>query len=282
MKNSFNYPVSRKTQFFLSLPELKGDINKIFDFVAEEDTRTISQVFNQGVDINFDVDAPNKLNMFNWSITAHRVCNPYFLELMFIHKRQDIKEDGQKVFNASCHYGDTRHIDIFMKRYETYQWDLFEGMKHAIKSDNLANFYYLKLYTSLKQEQKLELFEKATSSYVTAPRIISYIHSNWNIPITKEKLLEVIETHFCSTLSLITKLYLIDGGKPFLITNESIQKVLERTSDRLQNLEILQLVGFELETSLEEISKKDLPRPGCTMYYTRNNLNNLNNLIDEV
>lgn len=262
------FPLTEKTQFYL---KKSPDVNRVFNMVAEEDARTIQQVFDQGVDINFDVLEPNKLNIFNWCLTAHRVCNPHFLELMFKHHRSDIPTDGQGVFESACAYGDTRHIEVFMKYQKSLDcaWNVLEGMKHTLWRDNLANFHHLFLYKSLTDEETLELFEKATSSFYMCPKIIQYLVSGLGAQITKEKLVKCIETHFCETLSVLVRLYLRNGGEPFPITLDSIYKIISNTSDRIQKLEMLETVGFELEISLEELKQRqDLPKPSYSMYFS--------------
>jgi hypothetical protein len=239
-----------------------GSIDKAFFQAKHEDSSTLNQIYREGVDINFDVDTPNKLNMFNWSVTAHGVCNPYFLEMMFLYNREDIKVDGQHVFEFSCQYGDTRHIDVFMRRYVEYKWDIFKGMKAATRGNNFANLHHLNFYYHSSPENIIELWDLAFISQST--KIVTYITIMTDIKVTEEDLMRNIRDSFLDMLVVILNTYLDQGGKRFKITRDIVDYILSRTDDRFYKLEYLKGHGFEVEDLGEIKSMKETDLPKCS------------------
>lgn len=260
-------PITAKAKLFL---DSNPTPNEAFDKAKWEDRQTIACIFNEGVDINYDVDKPNKLNMFNWSITAHGACDPYFLELMFKHGRSDIPTDGQKVFEAACEWGDSRHIEVFMKYDTKYRWNLFEGIKKSIRQDNVVNLHHLLMYHArITEEERLEMWNLATGNFIHGTRTLVYMVGFYGCNVSKETLMGSILNHFGDTLGIIIYVYL-KTDKPFKITSDIVEIVLRRTHDRLYKLALLNGYGFEVEgyEKIKAEGEANLPKPEMTMYYT--------------
>lgn len=249
----------------------KGDINLAFSKAICEDSQTLKSIYNQGVDINFDVENANKSNMFYRCITAHGVCDPYFLELMFRFEREDIDVDGQKVFDMACAYGDNRHIDIFMKRHHIYKWNVFSGMKQATNGGNLANLHHLIMFHALNDEELKILFELSSSR---DKKIITYLCCNYVIVISKEILLGIIINSFYDDLSVIIPFYFAQkNNDPFEIDSENVKLILSGTSDRMEKLELLNQLGFKIDnySEIKEMANKDpnsLPKTSKRRFYS--------------
>lgn len=244
-------------------------VNEAFNRAKWEDSQTLNAIYDEGVDINYDVDAPNKLNMFSWSITAHGACDPHFLELMFTHDRSDIDCDGQKVFESACKWGDPRHIEIFMKRFRKYQWNLFEGMKSAIQQDNRTNLHHLLMYITPSDEERDKMWELATDEFISGTKTLTYMVRFFGYDISRDTLTSSIVHHFGNTLSIVIALYLITDT-PFKITRDTIKKLLLSTHDRMYKLDILNEYGFEIEDyeKIKAEGETTLPKPSKTMYYS--------------
>jgi hypothetical protein len=258
-------PPTWKAQWYL---DKYSDVNEAFNKAKWEDGDTLRSIYDQG---GVDVNAPNKLNMFNWSITAHGVCDPYFLELMFKHNREDIKTDGQKVFEAACEYGDTRHIEVFMKRHNEYKWDLFKGMKSTIGRDNRNNFHHLLMYKGLSDEEVTEIWNRACGEYISGVKIFEYMVCFYNCIVTKEQLIQCMIYHFCDTLIPILKTYL-KSNEPFNLDKDLIEEILTKTNDRIYKLEMLNKFGFKVD-NLEEIKSRNLSKASINRWIELNTIN---------
>ena len=263
----FKRPLTKKAKWYL---EQHSSVNDAFNFARFEDRATLNSLYDAGVNINCDIDAPNKLNMFNWSITAHGACNPYFLELMFKYGRKDIETDGQKVFEMACAYGDTRHIEIFMSRQKEYEWDLYECMKSAVMRGNVSNLHHLLLYKQPTKEEKCELWDYECGNFSANTKMLLYMYQFWGCDtITKEKLTEIIPRHFCDVLIFFVRLYL-EKNEPFTITTDIVQNILGSTDDRMIKLQYLIEKGFEVEQydNIKNTPEEELPKPSKRRYYS--------------
>ena len=143
-------------------------------------------------------------------------------------------------------------------------------MKNAIHSDNIANFHHMTLYCKLSSDMISELWESATDICAHDNKIILYMIFMYNRIATEEKLLYSIEHHFGNVLSALITGYTQAGNKPFLITNDTVDKILKSTSDHMYKLELLNGNGFEIENydKIKSDGEKDLPRPTSTRYVT--------------
>lgn len=258
-------PISSKAKIYID--KANSDINDAFSSAKFDDNETIKCIYSQGVDINFDVDSPNNLDMFSWCVTAHGACNPYFIELLFRFEREDIDKKGQDVFNMSCAYGDTRHIDVFMKRYSIYKWNIFNGLRQTVMHNNLSNLRHLTMYYMPTDEEIKELFRLAYD-FGGYPQIILYLYYNYNIKINKEMLLDVMINQFIDTLHIMIALYIEQGESPFDIDKNIITQILSKTSDRLQKIKLLHNLGFHIEDYDNVINQdtKTLPKPTITRH----------------
>ena len=258
--------ITDKAKFYL---DKYPNVNEAFSHAKTEDRVTLESIYRQGVDINYDLDAPNKMNMFNWSITAHEVCSPYFLEAMFNYGRKDIATDGQKVFEFACRFGDSRHIAIFMKYRDTYKIDIFQGMRSAVSGRNRDNLHYLTLYKRLSKEEVSILWDLACGFSCTVP-VLLYMSEWIGCIVTKEKLIEHIPTLFFESFSVFVSLYLFSKEEPFEIEKDLVDKIIKGTDDRILKLHFLEGAGFKVE-NFEEIvgtPEKDLPKASCSRYCT--------------
>lgn len=258
--------ITDKAKFYL---DKYPEVNEAFNHAKTEDRSTLESIYRQGVDINYDLNAPNKLNMFNWSITAHQVCSPYFLEAMFNYGRKDIATDGQHVFEHACRFGDSRHIAIFMKHRDTYKIDIFQGMRSAVSGRNRDNLHYLTLYKRLSKEEVSILWDLACGFSCTVP-VLLYMSEWVGCIVTKEKLIEHMPTLFFESFSVFVSLYLFSKGEPFEIEKDMVNKIIKGTDDRILKLHFLEGAGFKVE-NFEEIKntpEKDLPKASCSRYCT--------------
>lgn len=248
-----------------------GNINAAFVQAMCEDDATIKNIYMHGVDINFDIDNQSnansdkelKSNLFHDCINAWRVCNPYFLEMMFRFEREDIDTNGQYVFKMACAYGDNRHIDVFVNKYNIYKWDIFDGMKFAVMHNNLANLNHLIMYYTPNCKEINALF-KLAYDHSDDPKIVSYLYCKYDIVITKEILIDVIINCFIDVLSIVLSFYSNqkhEDNQKFIIDKDIIAKVLTRTHDRFIKLKILDKYGFSVENLNEIIANKSLPVP---------------------
>lgn len=259
-------PLTKKAKMYIDGAK---SINEAFNDAKCEDFATLNSIYNEGVDINFDVDAQNEMNMFKWSITGHNVCSPDFLELMFTKGRSDIPKLGQHLFESACERGDPRHIEVFMKRNEEYKWNLFEGMKSAVNGDNRTNFHHLLMYENLDDFQTDELWNRACGDYIHGYQVMLYMNFYFNCTVSQERMSSCIVLRFNDTLHAMMTLYLKDN-KPFKIDNDMVLKILGSTEDRISKLKLLDKYGFEIE-GLEKIlatDENDLPKPSCRRYIT--------------
>ena len=304
LNGTYKKPLTEKAKMYINK---YPSINEAFSRAKYEDSETLESIYNEGVDINFDVNVPNGMNMFRCSINAHGVCDPHFLKMMFTHGRMDIKTDGQHVFEMVCGYGDVRHIEVFMDHYDEtgagsgndfqetssvdgvsnhegfksnidyfksasgFKWDIFAGMDKAVMTDNRTNFHHLMMYYAPLSVTELEkLWDRASGSYIHGTKTLIYMMHFLNCTITEEKVLNSIINHFIDALAVILHVYLRDGGKPFKIAKDVVDKILSGTSDRMHKLALLSKNGFEIE-GYEEIKNVDeatLPRPSCSRYVT--------------
>lgn len=248
-----------------------SNINEAFKEARFEGKSTLDSIYREGVDINFDVDIPNKLNMFHCSVTAHGACDPYFLELMFKHGRKDLISDGQNVFEMACAYGDTRHVDVFAKKQEKYKWDLFKCMKATIIwRSNISNLHHLCLYYQPSKEQINELWDSACGGFSSDKDMLLYMYQFFEcVRITKEKLIDVMPHHFIETLIVLVCVYLGEENKPFMITTDLVQKILQGTNDRMVKLAFLNEKGFEIEyyDNIKMTPETELPKASCRRFY---------------
>jgi len=182
--------------------------------------------------------------------------------------REDIKTDGQHVFEMCCAFGDTRHIEVFMKRYHQYQWDIFRGMRYAVLHNNITNLHHLTMYHTPNNDELEILWDLATGGFLGGTRVSIYLMHMFEVKIKKEKLSEKIKNYFIDMLEIMLESYLKQGGEPFKITKEMVDEILKGTDDRLYKLDLLHSMGFEVE-GLEEIKKideKDLPKSSARRY----------------
>lgn len=261
-----NTEISKKAQLYID--EAKGDIDEAFRLAMSEDFRTLRSIYNQGVDLNYDVGKPNGLNMFNWSITAHGVCSTSFLEYMFKFERRDLEEYQQKVFEMACGYATPKHIDVFIKYVGLDKLDLFYGIWNAILNNNLINLHYLMLYY---EPEKLKENAVKLMKLVDNPSICMYLVTKCHLPVTQEILLESLSRRFYETFKYILLSYLELGGKSFELTSDMIKEAM-CTTDRLDKLQLLVDHGFT-GINIDELKKleKDglLKEPSIRRYYTR-------------
>jgi len=258
-------PLTPKAKWYI---DRYPDINKAFNEARCEDPYTLNSLYAEGVDINYDISASNKCNMFNCSITAHTVCNPYFLELMFKHRRKDIYTDGQKVFEMACAFGDAHHIAIFVKYRDEYKIDIILGMRSAVSHRNRDNLHHLLIYQSPKKEEISELWDIACGFSSDVPMLL-YMIKFFECTITEEKLIECMPYNFYETFTVLINLYLREG-KPFNITTEILQNILKGTNDRMIKLDFLSEKGFEIEylENIKNTDENELPKPSMSRYYT--------------
>jgi len=265
-----NTTITKKAQLYID--EAKGDINEAFRLAMSEDYRTLRSIYNQGVDLNYDVGKCSGpfvgLNMFNWSITAHGVCSPEFLEYFFRFERKDIKEYQQKLFEFACSYATPKHIDIFMKYVGRDNLDIFDGVYYAILNSNLTNLHHLILFYD---PTKLKENEKKLMGLVDDPTICSYLVTQFGFQVSQEILLKTLENKFYETFKGILGHYLKSGGKPFELNSEMIKEALT-TSDRFSKLELLLESGFT-GIKIDELKKLEkegiLKEPSIKRYYSR-------------
>lgn len=202
--------------------------------------------------------------MFNWSVTAPGACDPYFLECMFEYGRRDISADGQRVFETICAYGDPRHIEVFMKRHKEHNWNLFKGMKSAVNQDNRTNFHHLLMYVSVSGEEISKLWNVACGEYRHGTEVFTYMQYFYKCEITKEQLIKCIIHRFHDTLEPLIKQYL-QSNEPFDIDKNIVNKIIKTTEDRLDELELLNNLGFKIK-GYQEIKDAKLPRASTTRY----------------
>lgn len=235
------------------------DVNEAFNNAKTEDKDTLKLIYKQGVDINYDLNAPYNINMFNWSILGDEVCNPYFLEAMFKYGRKDIAIYAQKVFESACAFADSRHIAIFMKYSDTYKINIFGGMKSAASIGNKDNLHHLMLYKRPSEEEISKLWDSACRVPSRAYMLL-YMSEWFGCTITKEKLIENMPYIFFDALAVLIKIYLVNKGEPFEIKKDMVDKIIEFTDDRIHKLELLDVYGFKVE-NFEEIknTSKNLP-----------------------
>ena len=236
------------------------NVNEAFNNAKTEDRDTLKSIYKQGVDINYDLDAPYMVNMFNWSIFGNEVCSPCFLEAMFKYGRKDIAIYAQKVFESACAFADSRHIAIFMKHRDIYKIDIFRGMRSALLSGNKDNLHHLMLYKRPSKKEISELWDSACRVPSRACMLL-YMSEWFGCTITKEKLIENIPYIFFDALAVLTKIYLVNNGEPFEINKDMVDEIIKFTDDRIHKLELLDACGFKVE-NLEEIknSSKNLPK----------------------
>lgn len=267
-KNAKKRPniITDKAKFYL---DKYPNVNEAFNHAKTEDRSTLESIYKQGVDINYDLNAPNKLNMFNWSITAHEVCSPHFLEMMFKYGRKDIATDGQKVFEFACGFADSRHIDIFMKYKDTYKIDIFQGMRFAVLYRNRNNLHHLLIYERPSKEEVKILWDIVCGFSCTVPMLV-YMSEWLGCIVTKEKLVESAPYLFFESFSVLVSLYFFSKGEPFGIEKDTVDKIIKGTDDRIPKLHFLEGAGFKVE-NFEEIvgtPEKDLPKASCSRYCT--------------
>lgn len=258
--------ITDKAKFYL---DKYPNVNDAFNHAKTEDRVTLESIYRQGVDINYDLDAPNKLNMFNWSITAHKVCSPYFLEMMFKYSRKDIATDGQKVFEFACEFGDSRHIAIFIKYKDTYKIDIFQGMRSAVLGRNRDNLHHLIIYERPSKKEVSILWDLACGFSCTVPMLM-YMTEWFGCIVTKEQLMERMPYLFFDEFGLFVSLYLYNKGEVFEIEKDMVDKIIKGTDDRILKLNFLEGAGFKVENFEEVVGtpEKDLPKASCRRYCT--------------
>lgn len=274
-KNQKKKPPTDKAKLYLNK---YPTVNEAFAHARCEDRETLQSIFNEGVDINFD--ANKKINMFSWAITAHGACDPYFLELMYMHGRKDIKENVQEVFDFACGFGHSRHINVFMKHRDEYPLDIFRGMKGAVVHRNRDNLHHLLIYMHPNSEQIQELWKIAYNGFSSSPPLLLYMATFFGSRIDREAFIESLPKHFYDTLYTLMKIYLMDN-KPFEIgslldeTAESgfsvtIDNILRGTDDGIQKLKLLHDNGFEIfgYNAIMDADPSALPKPTSRRYYT--------------
>lgn len=263
----YKRPLTAKAKWYL---EQYPNVNEAFNRAKFDDNDTISSLCDQGVDINFDVNAPNKHNMFHWSVTAHGSCNPYFLKLMFMKGRTDIRTDGQNVFEMSCAFGDSRHINVFMCNQDEYKFDVFLGMRSAVMHRNRDNLHHLLIFKKPTKDEVSELWDLVCTGFSATVPLILYFDEFFGCTITKEKLIESMPQHFYETSITLIVLYLgVKGNEPFKIDVNLVQLILTGTDDRLLKLNYLNNKGFEVEEfeNIKNTPENELPKASMRRYY---------------
>lgn len=261
--------ITKKAKLYID--EANGDINKAFNMARIEDSYTLKSIYNQGVDINCDIDKPNGLNMCNWSITAHGVCSTVFLEYMFRFGRKDIEKYQSSLFEMACGYATPAHIEIFIKYVDKTKLNIINGIHMAISYSNLINLHHLMLYCNLTilKENTVEIIKLMKS--VESPKICQYLVNKCKFPITQEVILYSLTYKFYNIFEYMLSFYLDLGGKPFELTTNMVNDAMN-TTDRLDKLQLLVDNGFS-GINIDELKKleKDglLKEPSIKRYYTR-------------
>jgi hypothetical protein len=259
-----NNVISDKAQWYL---DKYKNINLAFEYADYEDKYTLMSIYKQGVDINFDIG--HSINMFNWSISANKCCNPYFLELLFKFERKDICEYGQKVFEMACGYATVEHIKIFLENSDKIDnFDLWKGIRCAIHHDNMENLHYLLLFYN-KELNHNEIWKEMNSIFSNCKRVLKYFSIFYNFKITKERLIESLRDKFYDDFKITLDYYLIQqNGETFKITKDVIDQSL-KTNDRISKFKLLKTCGFEVE-NLDELIRLEnenlLPEPSIKRY----------------
>lgn len=247
------------------------DINKAFSRAMDQDHYTLKSIYNQGVDINYDLNAPYKSNMFYQSITANTVCSPEFLKILFKYGRKDIAKDGQHVFQMACSYGTMHHVMIFIERMGD-SLDLYKGIYYAILNGNMENLHMLTMYYPVQKikENQGELLPLAKNN-----KVLIYLMYYCAVRITKEILLTYLSDNFIDTFETVLKYYLYDiettekVGEIFEITPEILKNSL-KTTDRFEKFDLMVKEGFKIDDleALKLSDKEGKLQSPCIRRYT--------------
>lgn len=237
----------------------EGDINNAFDRARDQNYHVLYNIYSQGVDINYDIDAPNGLNMLNWSITAHGVCSPDFLIMMFKFNRKDLNEYYQKVFQSACSYATAQHLNVFIQNQDKYPLDFYLGVYYAVIQGNVETLHYLTIYYPI---EKIKEKQQELLKIVKHPKMANYLIDYLKLDISREILLDVLFDEFYPVFEIFLNAY-IRNNEVFEITEEIINNSLN-TTDRLYKLELMTQQGFKIDIdNLKKLEAENKLKKPC-------------------
>lgn len=253
----------------------QGDINGAFtEAIFKCDSSIYIEIYGMGVDINFDVDQIS--NICSNAITAHQCCDKEFITFMKERGRKDLKENIKSIFSFACRFGTAEHIDNICSIMKYDDELIKNGIIDCISKNNDISLIYLSKYGSEKiiLENKDLIFDKLISLDCESFFIFSYIINLTDYTITKEHVIKALICCFYKTLAIVLNFYLKKGHK-FIIDEETVDKTLKYTHDRMSKLKLLHEYEFEIY-DYENIAEKKLSSPRKSQYCTVMDIRYLN------
>lgn len=253
--------------------------NKAFAAAYEESGYILDNIYQKGVDINFDI--ADNYNMYTSAIDRCRSCSPDFLYFMKNNGRKDIYIKGQKVFEQACAYGYPQHIEFFMDiRDKIENFNVYAGAIAAVNNNKYSNLHSLKLYMPVKEifkdmEELVDVSLGISSKYndflsKTGYMCVRYLVVLMGGKITKDQFKKCLGTNTANDLGHIIDMYLDqEDTEVFDLDEEDVKNILCGTEHALYKLEYLNCKGFIVQ-NLEELKikeeKGELPAPKVTSY----------------
>lgn len=219
--------------------------NEAFKAAEFERYEVLEELVEAGANVNFDIDAPNKMNMFHWCAVGPRRRNADFVRILIKYGRKDLLSGGQDVLNLACYWG---HCDIAWEliRYGAQQkhtWNIEWAANQAIFGRQVHMLHQLLLAGLNLYEQRDKFLE--TAILADDVKIIDYIVQIVGIEPTVEQVLYVGEHCFVDSFALILDYYL-RSQKPFPITVEQRTRIAGHCHAK-EKIKLLQEHGFTVE-----------------------------------
>lgn len=249
-----------------------GDINKAFADARFTDYETLHSIYMQGVDINFDIN--ERFSIWNNAINAHRQCHPSLVRYLMERGRKDFDDHIVRNFtNWACAYSSIECLEEFFSVItgNISDDDILICLHSLMSTGELINLKYVLMY-KIFMESLTKNIDKLIDSGIIAsynPYKLYYIMYLSKYTVTKECLLKVIGESFNDTMFAFLTHYLENGGEPFEIDENTIQKLIKSTSDRISKLKMLQSKKFivnDLELIIEQEKNNLLPKPSSSRH----------------
>lgn len=270
IKEFDDIPLTPRAKYLIM--DNNGNINKAFKFASEFDYDTMHSIYMQGVDINFDVNDIS--NMWNYTITAHRQCNPCFINYMMERGRKDFDKHLIKIFTCwACCYSSIECLEEFCTIIgdTLTDEDILSCLRSLINTSTNKILKYMLSYDKFRSSllDNIEYFINLCIEVNCRADKIFTIMGLSNYVVTKNILLKAIKESFYGTMYCYVANYLYNGAEPFELDDKTVEEIIANTSDRITKLETLNNLGFiikDLDSIIDKSKNNTLPKPFCSMH----------------